>query len=185
AQAGAARTRRAERLTVDTTLGHTLAQLATLALMRGDAAEGSVLGRAAALVRERGIESDNDLGPLFKAPPAHADPDALKRLRQMYEAGGWVLVESTLADLPADLRWLFESQAVTLDQLAAIHSALHVTSAADLAAAITEGGLRAVPGIDAGVETAIKAALPTLRATIPRIPLGRATALAEPLLDQL
>jgi hypothetical protein len=26
----------------------------------------------------------------------------------MHEAGGWVLVESTLADLPADLRWLYD-----------------------------------------------------------------------------
>ena len=31
----------------------------------------------------------------------------------MYEAGGWVLVESALADLPGDLRWLYESGAVT------------------------------------------------------------------------
>ena len=36
----------------------------------------------------------------------------------MFEAGAWVLLESALADLPADLRWLFESGAVTLEQLA-------------------------------------------------------------------
>ena len=82
--------------------------------------------RAAALVRARQIDSDADAGPLLDDPPADVDPEILKRLRQMYEAGGWVLVESALADLPGDLRWLYESGAVTIDQLAAIHRALGV-----------------------------------------------------------
>ena len=51
----------------------------------------------------------------------------------MYESAAWVLLESAIADLPADLRWLFESGAVTVEQLAALHHALGVTSAADLA----------------------------------------------------
>jgi DNA polymerase (family 10) len=153
--------------------------------MRGDTAEEAVLAAATALAREHAIHSDADLGPLFDAPPPDADPEVLKRLRQMYEAGGWVLVESAIADLPADLRWLFESQAVTLDQLASIHRVLDVTSAADLAAVIAEGTLRTVPGVDPNTESAIAAALPGLRSTIPRIPLGRATALAEPIVEQL
>src|SRR5262249_20236518 len=90
-----------------------------------------------------------------------------------------------LADLPADLRWLYESGAVTLEQLAAIHRALGVTSAADLAAAVDQRQLRDLPGVGESVEAAIARALPTLRATIPRIPLGRAMALVEPLIAQL
>src|SRR5690349_21114 len=103
----------------------------------------------------------------------------------MYEAGGWVLLESTIADLPADLRWLYESGAVTLDQLGTLHTNLDAASAADIAGAIHEGTLQQLPGFDAPVEAAIAAALPNLRASIARIPLGRAVAIAEPLLERL
>jgi DNA polymerase (family 10) len=136
-------------------------------------------------VRARQIELDADLGPLLDDPPSDADPELLTRLRHMYDAGGWVLVESALADLPADLRWLFESGAVTIDQLAALHTGLGVTSAADLAAEVAHEEVRTLPGLDAHVEAAIAAALPTLRAAIPRIPLGRAMTIAQPVLDSL
>jgi len=101
----------------------------------------------------------------------------------MFEAGGWVLVESAVADLPADLRWLYESDAVTLEQLAAIHRALGVTSAADLAAAVHEQQIRRLPGLDEGLERRIGEVLPTLRAHVPRVPLGRAATLAALVLD--
>jgi DNA polymerase (family 10) len=154
-------------------------------MIRGDLAEESLFLRAVELVRAHHIESDGDLGPLFETTPPDADPEILRRLRQMYEAGGWVLVESALADLPADLRWLLESGAVTIKQLDTVHRALAVTSAADLAAAVRDHALRALPGLDADVEAAVGAALPTLRTLIPRVPLGRATATAEALLHSL
>jgi DNA polymerase (family X) len=135
--------------------------------------------------RAHKLATDEDLGPLFASPPPGADADVLKRLRQMYEAGDWVLVESTLADIPADLRWLYESGAVTLPQLAAVHRALGATSLADLAAAVHEHTLRAVEGLDQPIEAAVAAALPSLRAHVPRIPLGRAVAIADPLLARL
>jgi DNA polymerase (family 10) len=144
-----------------------------------------VLAGAAALVQDHHIESEADLGPLFESPPADANPDALKRLRQMFEAGGWVLVESAIADLPADLRWLFESGAVTLEQLTAIQRSLGVTSVADLTAAVGERALGTIEGVGPQVESAVAAALPLLRMSIPRIPLGRATAVAEPILAAL
>jgi len=154
-------------------------------MIRGDLVEQSVFVRAEALVRARHIDADTDAGPLVHDPPPDIDPEILKRLRQMYEAGGWVLVESALADVPGDLRWLYESGAVTIDQLGAIHRALGSTSAADLVAAVREEKIRAIPGLDAHVEAAIGAALPTLRAMTPRVPLGRATAIAETVLDRL
>jgi DNA polymerase (family 10) len=153
--------------------------------MRGDAAEEALLASAAMLVERHRIDSDAELGPLFDSPAADADPAVLKRLRQMFEAGGWVLLESAIADLPADLRWLFESGAVTLEQLTAIHRSLGVTSVADLAAAVGERRLGAVEGVGPQVEAAVAAALPLLRVSIPRIPLGRATAAAEPILAAL
>jgi DNA polymerase (family 10) len=163
----------------------TLEQLALLATMRGDMAEAELWSRAIDLVRAHNIESDADAGPLFDNPPADSDPDILKRLRQMYEAGGWVLVESALADLPADLRWLYESGAVTIEQLATMHRELGVTSAADIADAVRGQKLRTLPGLNAAVESSAAAALPVLRARIPRIPLGRAVSVAEAILEPL
>jgi DNA polymerase (family 10) len=154
-------------------------------MIRGDGADEALFTRAAEFVRTHHIESDTDAGPLFDNPPPGSDPEILKRLRQMYEAGSWVLVESAIADLPADLRWTYESGAVTIDQLAVIHRSLGATSAADLADATRERKLRALPGLDAAVEVAVAAAVPTLRASIPRIPLGRASAIADVMLERL
>jgi DNA polymerase (family X) len=113
------------------------------------------------------------------------DAEVLRRLTHMYDAGAWVLMESAIADLPADLRWLYESDAVTIEQLAALHAGLGVTSLADLALAIDTGQLRDLSGITPSVEAAIREALPALRRNVPRIPLGRATAIADPLLERL
>src|SRR5204863_4336696 len=141
----------------------TLRQLAFLAVIRGDGVAESIFLRADALTQAHGIDSEADLAPLFDAPPPESDAETLRPLRQMYEAGGWVLVESAVADLPVDLRWLLESGAVTIEQLDAIRRSLAVTSAADLAAAVREHTLRALPGLDADTEAAVGAALPTLR----------------------
>src|SRR4029077_21251615 len=115
-----------------------------------------MLSQGAAMVRERGIESDLDLGPLVDpAVPFDGDPQLLERLRHMYEAGAWVLMESALADLPSDLRWLFESGAVTLPQLGALYGGLGSTTAADLAAAVEAKAIRSIPGLDELAEQAI------------------------------
>ena len=106
-------------------------------------------------------------------------------MRSIFDAGGWVLLESAIADLPADLRWLFESGAGTIEQLAALQGALGVTSAADLAAEVSREAVRQVDGPDHTVEATIGSVLPTLRVTIPRIPLGRAMTLVHPILNCL
>jgi DNA polymerase (family 10) len=136
-------------------------------------------------VRSRHISSDADLGPLLDAPPDDLDPELLRQLRHMYEAGAWVLLESALADLPADLRWLFESGAVTLEQLAALHHTLGAATSADLQDAVRREAIRRVPGLDAGIEQAVAQALPSLRSGLARVPLGRAVAIAAPILDRL
>ena len=96
-----------------------------------------------------------------------------------------MLFESAIADLPADLRWLYESGAVSLEQLALLHEQRGVTALADLAAAIDLQAIRSVDGLDETVERAVAAALPNLRAAIPRIPLGRAVGLVDPILNHL
>ena len=104
----------------------------------------------------------------------------------MYEAGGWVLVESAIADLPADLRWLFESGAVTIEQLADIHRALGVTSAADIGDAVREQQASRAPRLRP--RRSKRRSPPRCRRcarSIPRIPLGRAVAIAETVLEPL
>jgi DNA polymerase (family 10) len=164
---------------------HTLEQLASLAAIRGDIAEAQLWSRAIDLMHVHHIESELDAGLLLQDPPPDIDPATLERLRRTHEAGGWVLVESGLADLPADLRWLFESGAVTLEQLATIHRELGVTSAADIVDAVREQKLRTLPGIDDAVERAVGASLSNLRGRTPRIPLGRAVSLAVRMLASL
>lgn len=156
-----------------------------MAGIRADASEQALFRSAAALIQAQQVLSDADLGPLLDTPPPGVDPDVLLRLRHMYDAGGWVLMESAIADLPADLRWLYESGAVTIGQLATMHEELGAATVADLVDAIRRGALQTLPGFDESVERVIAEALPTLRARIPRIPLGRATAAADPLLAQL
>ena len=166
-------------------LHRALDQLALLATIRGDAAATALFSQASALVQSLNVQSDADLGPLLNEPPPGIDPEILRQLRYMYEAGGWVLLESAIADLPVDLRWLFESGAVTIEQLAALHAALGVTTYADLIAEAARGAIRRVPGFDETVEAAIAATLPTLRGAVARIPLGRAMSLADPFLTTL
>src|SRR5690349_7460569 len=132
-----------------------LDQLALLAAIRGDSASQAVFARAARLVRHHRIDSDADLGDLLAQPPPEADADVLQQLRYMYESAGWVLMESAIADLPAHLRWRFESGAISVEQLAAIHRALGVTSAADLSAALADHAIRDLEGFDGTIEDAI------------------------------
>jgi DNA polymerase (family X) len=155
-----------------------------LAAIRGDAADCRLFTTAADLVRRHHVVSDADLGPLID-DPAQIDPEVLRRLQHMYEAGAWVLLESAIADLPADLRWLYESDAVSMEQLATLHERLGVTSLTDLSLATDSQQVRTLPGMSESVEQAIRAALPGLRESLPRIPLGRAASIAEPLLAQL
>jgi DNA polymerase (family 10) len=162
-----------------------LEQLALLAGIRGDSAERDVSFQAAALLRSRGIETGTQLGKFLERLPPEIEPGVAGRLRYVHESAAWVTLESALADLPSDLRWLFESGAVTLDQLALLQQQLDVLSVADLAAAVAERAVRAIPGLGETVEDAIKRGLPDLRRAVPRIPLGRAVAMSEPLLERL
>jgi DNA polymerase (family X) len=155
-----------------------------LAAIRGETRDEDLFRQAAALAHARGIDIESDLEPLFDRPAADGDADAVKRLRQVYEAGGWVLLESALADLPIDLRRLYESDAVTLEELAHLHRSRDIVTVADLAAALDADSSEQSP-LPPETGDAIAAVLPNLRATVPRISLGRAVAIAEPFLSTL
>src|SRR5215472_3669195 len=140
-----------------------------------------MLDHAKLLAARRGITEESQLDVLFEMSVSPPDANALVRLRQIYETAGWVLVESTLADIPADLRWLYESGVVTVEQLARLQGQLGVSSAADITTAALEG--RIAPLFGAEAEAAIAAAVPRMRSG-PRVPLGRAVAVSEPLLTK-
>ena len=133
-------------------------------MIPGDTTAAALFLDANRLVQSQQVESENALGPLLDAPPPDTDPKLLARLRFIFDAGGWVLLESAIPDLPADLRWLFESGAVTIEQLAALQGALGATSAANLAAEVTREAVRQVDGPDHTVEATIGSALPSRRA---------------------
>ena len=166
-------------------LAGTLTDLASLARIRGDRADEELLRRGEALVRGQQIESDADLGALVESPPSDVEAGVIRPLRHLFEAGAWVILESAIADLPADLRWLYESGAVTLEQLALLHDRLGVTALSDLAAAVDQEAIRSIDGLDENVEHTVAGVLPDLRQSIPRIPLGRAVSLVEPILTSL
>jgi DNA polymerase (family 10) len=166
-------------------LQRSLEQLSTLAAIRGDRAQAARWSDAATLVAQHGIESELDLEPLIDRPPGHIDPGTIRDLRAVCEAGAWVLLESAIADLPADLRWLYESEAVSLDQIAALHGALGVTTTSDLIAEVRRDGIARVPGFDRAIQERVAAVLPMVRTRVPRLPLGRALAMVEPVLRRL
>ncbi len=166
-------------------LSGTLTDLASLARIRGDRVEAELLVRGEQLIRERKIDSDADLGSLVETPPTGIDDRIIRPLRHLFEAGAWVILESAIADLPADLRWLYESGAVSVGQLALIHDRLGATALVDLAAAVDQQVIRSIEGLDENVEYSIAGALGDLRRSIPRIPLGRATTLIDPILAAL
>lgn len=162
----------------------TIHDLSALARIRGDAHDTNVLARAATLVAAHRIVSDADLLPLLES--GEIDDESVRtRLRHMYEAGGWVMLESAIADLPADLRWLFESGVVTLEQLADLHATSQATAAADLGDLVRRGAIRDTASLGPDVEHAIARRLPRLRDGLPRLTLGRASSVAESVLRVL
>jgi DNA polymerase (family 10) len=166
---------------------HTIQELTAIARVRGDEHEAEVLERASTLVANLSIASEQDLGPLL-AREHHgiaADAAVEARLRQMHTEGSWVVLEWAIADLPADLRWLFETKAISLHQLADLHVWSGATSIADLADLVRNGAISRLPGFDAEVEHAIGKALPTLRDSRKRMALGRAWSIADPVLTLL
>jgi DNA polymerase (family 10) len=161
----------------------TLQALSLAARLRGDMTEADLLTRAAALARTHHVRNDRDVGS--RLPGSAADEPAVRRLRALSHAGSWVALESALADLPSDLRLLIDSEALTLEQLAALHTATAATSVADIADLVRREQLRDVPGLTRSIEDGVAKRLPHLRVNVRRIPLGRATALVEPLLERL
>ena len=109
----------------------------------------------------------------LRAHPLRRQPLEPRRQRSDHDAGDVLTWRPPVRALPEKI------------QLAAIHRATGATSAADIGAAIESGTLHSISGVDDATEKAIAGALPVLRAAIPRIPLGRAIMIVDPIVEQL
>jgi DNA polymerase (family 10) len=74
---------------------------------------------------------------------------------------------------------------VTISQLDALHDRLDAASLVDLVDAVDADSLASVPGFDEMTAQAVEAALPKVRRSRRRTPLGRAATIAAPILEQL
>jgi DNA polymerase (family 10) len=136
-------------------------------------------------VHAHNVHSVADLDALIATLGAEADAGLARHLLAVRDTDPAALLAAAIADLPLDLRCLIASGAVTVEQLWDLHKHFNVTTAADLLAVLRRRAVRTVPGLDGAVRTAIAKALPTMRATVPRIPLGRAVNITEPILARL
>src|SRR5262249_36486933 len=129
---------------------------------------------------------DRDLAHLIDEPPPDLSADVLGLLESLRDSAGRASVVQTFTSrIPTDLRRAIETNALNLDQLAVLHEALGIASAADLAIALERDTIRSLDGFDAAAAAALSSALSTLRAQRPRITLGRAAAIALPLISRL
>jgi DNA polymerase (family 10) len=108
-------------------------------------------------------------------------PAAVEVARELASTG-WVHREEAIAELPAHLRWLVDAGVVTIAQLRVLAVDCGVATPGDLAAAIAEGALVGVFGEPGGQSADVVAAM---RAAVPRIPIGRAFAAVEPVLERV
>lgn len=144
--------------------------LIALARLRGDSADA-----------QRWAQVRPHMAPPDAHAPAHLVPDS--RDLAALTRDGWIVREQAIADLPSDLRWLFESGAASLDEIARLVQAVDTVTLADLRSAIASGAARDSGALSADVVHAIAEALPALRSQVPRIPLGRALYVATLVLD--
>jgi DNA polymerase (family 10) len=141
------------------------------------------------LAHAHNIHSVADLDALTATPDPAATPamdiGLLRQLQLAGTSGAAGILAAAAAELPLDLRCMMASGVLTIEQLGALHEHLGIVTAADLDAALRRRAIHTVPGLDAAIEAAIARTLPTLREGIPRIPLGQAVAITEPLLARL
>lgn len=161
----------------------TLATLGAYAHIRGSADVGEALVRAATAIdplapheRVRLVrrlrEHDADV-------PAPLVPEAANAIRRIIRSGSEVVLAAEAARLPQDLARLLAVPGVTAAEVLYLHRRFGVVTAADLAAAATLAGQSATDHEDLALHQRLIELLPNLRAGHPRIPLGRAWAIAQ------
>lgn len=151
--------------------------LIAFATVRGDAAGREQWLAARTHLAESASSSHEPTGPALS--------DDITRAVSSLKTSGWVLREQAIAELPFDLRWLFEAGALTAAQLEVVVTRLGALTVADLRDLADSGRIAATESLGADVERAIAEALPAVRRHVAPVPLGRALEIAEPLLARL
>lgn len=162
-------------------LPETLRELADLAQLRGNEAECASLSRASAALaghaldaRRRVIRSAIEGG----APPEEFDQAALAVLVRVLEEGRDGIISEARSRLAPDVARLLAIPGVTLADVVAVHRRTGAVTAGDLAFAVGTLGHPAAD-VDDTLRARLEAALPSIRAGHPRVPLGRAVSIYE------
>lgn len=166
-------------------MSRTLSALADVAELSGRGDEADTLRQAANAVAAR---SDDDLrASLARSETALPDVDAHSAgiLREAAAAQGDRVVDRAVAGLAPDLRRVLAVSDLSVADLALIYRYLGTVTRGDLATALDEGLVHQVPGLSPEKAAALGTALEHLRAEAARIPLGRAFAVAQAIVEAL
>jgi DNA polymerase (family 10) len=153
-------------------LANSLSMLAAIATLRGRDAEAADLSQVAArFAAGVGDGAGTDTG---------AVREALARIRDM---GAGPAVDEALADVPQDMRRLATSGKLDLADVAALHRATGATSLGELMDRL--GGAAPAPPVDGALLQRARSAITSAHAARPRVPLGRAWSLLDPILTAI
>ena len=153
-------------------LANSLSMLAAIAAIRGRLSEAAELSRAAA----RFASGQGDGGETDTA----AVREALTRIR---DAGADPAIDEALADLPQDLRRLTDDARLPLPDIAILHRATGATSLGELMDRLEHAPT--ADSIDPALLERARPAVVRAHSTRPRVPLGRAWGLLDPILTAI
>jgi DNA polymerase (family 10) len=153
-------------------LAHSLSILAAIAAMRGRHAEADDFSRLAA-----GFASG-------RADPTVVDSGAAREvLARIRDAGAESAIDEALFELPEDLRRLTDDESLEVAEVAELHRVTGATSFGELTHALREDGVTAAVG--AALLERARPAVARAYASRPRVPLGRAWNLLDPILTAI
>jgi DNA polymerase (family X) len=153
-------------------LAHSLSLMAAIAAMRGRHAEAADFSRVAArLASGGGDPADTDTATVR---------EALARIRDLGPASA---IDEAVAEVPQDLRLLAAGGHLEIADVAELHRVTGATSLGELHDRLSSPPL--VGSVDATLLERARAGIAQVSATRPRIPLGRAWSLLDPVLTAI
>ena len=128
----------------------------------------------AELVRDGRVRELRGVGPSIES-----------KLRELVTTGEIADLKALQEELPPELVSYGRLHGVSAKRISAIARALHITTVAELKAAVAAGRLREVPGIGPATESTIAAALAAPRQDAPGLTVNRSRALSREIADAL
>ncbi|MGE3844689.1 MAG: PHP domain-containing protein [Vicinamibacterales bacterium] len=163
-------------------LPETLRELADLALLRGSDAERASLSHASEILARQDTADARrrTIRAVLEDETAHSgfDQTARHAVSRIVEEGRDAVLSYARSRLAPDVARLLAIPGVTLSDVVAVHRRTGAVTAGDLAFAVGTLGHPAAD-IDDTLRARLEAALPSIRAGHPRVPLGRAVSIYE------